>query len=329
VEVVPLDPFADDAALAPYCSLVAEASADRSPAGLRPTPAYVLTRLRRNAPHKRVAVLVAGELACPAGAVEVTWVEAADNRDRAWVWFGLPPGAPDEVTAALARAAAAFAAAEGRDVLMVDVPAGSPLHAWVDAHGGRRGGVEEHNVLLLRDASRADLAAFALPPEGYEAVRFEGAPPEDLLLPFTRLTAVMNDAPRDDLTQEDAVMTPERVRGWFAGVAARGHLVSTAVARHVATGELAAYNEVIHRTDWPQVVENADTGVVRAHRGHGLGLFVKAVNLLRVLDLPDVVCVETWNARSNEHMVRVNRRLGFRCEHEWVSYEVPAAALLA
>ena len=55
-----------------------------------------------------------------------------------------------------------------------------------------------------------------------------------------------------------------------------------------------------------------DTGVRPDHRGHGLGAWMKAVNHLRLADeRPDVEWVQTWNAASNEPMLRINRALGF------------------
>jgi hypothetical protein len=55
-----------------------------------------------------------------------------------------------------------------------------------------------------------------------------------------------------------------------------------------------------------------DTGVRPDHRGHGLGAWMKAVNHLRLADeRPDVEWVQTWNADSNEPMLRINRALGF------------------
>ena len=48
------------------------------------------------------------------------------------------------------------------------------------------------------------------------------------------------------------------------------------------------------------------------HRGRSLGTRVKAANLLALLEqLPAVRRVTTWNARTNEPMLLVNRKLGF------------------
>jgi RimJ/RimL family protein N-acetyltransferase len=53
--------------------------------------------------------------------------------------------------------------------------------------------------------------------------------------------------------------------------------------------------------------------VVPAHRGSGLGLWVKAEMLRRLrADRPDVTEIETRNSVANDHMWRINDRLGFR-----------------
>jgi hypothetical protein len=58
--------------------------------------------------------------------------------------------------------------------------------------------------------------------------------------------------------------------------------------------------------------------VLAGHRGHGLGITVKAANLIRLrVDEPQVTRVLTWNAETNEHMRAVNERLGFRVVNCW------------
>jgi RimJ/RimL family protein N-acetyltransferase len=52
---------------------------------------------------------------------------------------------------------------------------------------------------------------------------------------------------------------------------------------------------------------------VREHRGHRLGLFLK-IAMLRWLaeQEPQLRYLETWNAASNAHMIRVNEILGYQ-----------------
>lgn len=333
VRIERLDPVtADEATCAAYAGLLADARSCVTPVGLPVSKAYVLNRARNYSGNQRNHLWVAYDGGAMVGGIEMSWSEAPDNRDRAWVHHDVPAASfTPEVAGALLDAAAAYAASAGRPILTLEVEAGSALSAWLRERGGRLCSLDQHNVLRLASLSRSDVASLAAAaPSGYEAVVLDGPVPDDLVEAYAELTHSMNDAPRDDLTMEDAVFSPERVRLWEEGVAKRGHLLWTVIARSTATGELAGFNQLVIRTDWPEVVENADTGVTRAHRGHGLGLWIKAVNLLRVLDgLPEAVCVETWNAASNEHMLRVNHRLGFACEHRWEMWEVSASSLEA
>jgi hypothetical protein len=53
--------------------------------------------------------------------------------------------------------------------------------------------------------------------------------------------------------------------------------------------------------------------VVRDHRGHRLGLLLKAGMLLWLAETePQLESVDTWNAESNDHMIAVNEQLGYR-----------------
>jgi GNAT superfamily N-acetyltransferase len=326
---------APDSVAAAYAALVADARAAATPDGLRMPAAYVLNRLRNMPPDHITTIHLAWDGPSLVGATELFWWDVPDNRNRAWLHFDVPPERQSsELLDALAAVAAAASDVAERPLLNVETPVGSALSVWVAERGGTCGSVEQHNVTRLASLSRSDIAGLAAAvPSGYELVTFDTVCPEELMDAFVALNLTMNDAPRDDLTMEDWDMTPQRVRDWEAGLLARGHAQWNVLARCTATGELAGFNQLCVRPDWPECVENEDTAVVRAHRGHGLGLWIKAVNLLRVMDeCPSAVCVETWNAASNTHMLRVNRRLGFVAEHVWESWElatslvVPAAS---
>ena len=322
---------ADEATALAFAALLADARRCVTPLGTTLPAPYVLNRLRHTSEDFRGATWVAYDGERMTGSVEAYWREAPDNRDRAWVHLDVPDADADErLLDALAGEAAAHCAASGRTVLTVEVEAGSPHSAWLGARGGRLGALDEHNVLPLDAVSRADLEALtATPPAGYELLTWDAPTPADLIDGYVRLVDSLNDAPNGELTLERAVYSPARLRDWESGLLARGHALWVTVARHVETGDLAAYNQLEIRPEWPEVVENQDTAVAGPHRGHGLGLWVKAVNLLRVLDeLPGAVCVSTWNSAGNEHMLRVNRRLGFVRQHVVEQWELDTAAIL-
>jgi hypothetical protein len=63
----------------------------------------------------------------------------------------------------------------------------------------------------------------------------------------------------------------------------------------------------------PTVADQHDTAVTRAHRGHRLGMLLKAGMLLWLAEAePQLETVDTWNAESNDHMISVNEALGYR-----------------
>ena len=83
------------------------------------------------------------------------------------------------------------------------------------------------------------------------------------------------------------------------------------VAVHEQTGAVAGLTEL--ELGPPPRAFQEDTAVVPAHRGSGLGLWIKADMLCRLrAERPDVTEVITGNAASNEHMLRINTQLGFR-----------------
>ncbi|HEY7717622.1 MAG TPA: GNAT family N-acetyltransferase, partial [Pedococcus sp.] len=117
------------------------------------------------------------------------------------------------------------------------------------------------------------------------------------------------DAPLGDLQLEEEDWDAERVRGEYDVVLAMGRRVVETVARHVPTGRLVGYTQVQVSTETPALGYQQDTLVVREHRGHALGLRLKAANTLAVMEhLPELTAIRTWNADDNAHMLAVNQR---------------------
>jgi hypothetical protein len=136
-----------------------------------------------------------------------------------------------------------------------------------------------------------------------------------------QMTAAINDAPTDDLDIEDEVFTPERIRRFESAQLGRGRRIYRLVARERATGALAGHTVVGVEAERPWHSWQFDTSVLGAHRGHRLGLLLKADMLRWLADAePQLRTLDTWNAASNAHMIRVNEALGYRVvakETEW------------
>ena len=148
---------------------------------------------------------------------------------------------------------------------------------------------------------------------GYSLVGWDDPCPDEHLDAFTEVMHVMNTAPLDDLDWEDYIWTPDLVRPWQATMHERGFENWVLCARENATGRFVGYTEMGF---WPWEPERAgqgDTGVDQAHRNLGLGRWLKAAMLKRVLrERPAVRYVDTGNAGSNRPMLAINVALGFK-----------------
>jgi len=145
---------------------------------------------------------------------------------------------------------------------------------------------------------------------GYEVVRVAGATPEELVNEVVEITAAINDAPLDDLDIEDEVFTVDRLRDYERSNLESGRLYAV-YARHVATGALAGKTVVHVEYERSGIGHQHDTSVVKEHRGHRLGLLLKASMLQGLAEAePQLEEIDTWNAESNDHMIGVNEQLG-------------------
>ncbi len=155
----------------------------------------------------------------------------------------------------------------------------------------------------------------------YDLLHLVGPTPEELLAPMATLHEAINDAPSDDEDEEPSLFDAERVRGYDRAMTGRRQTVHRVVARHRPTGEWAGLSMLCVDEFSPALAFQEDTSVVRAHRGHRLGLLMKADMLRWVCDeRPEVGAVDTWNATSNHHMIAVNERLGATVVTEYVGY---------
>ncbi len=206
--------------------------------------------------------------------------------------------------------------ANGRSLVLadcVDRPAGVE---FCTAMGLQRASVAIHRRLdlLALDWARLDVEDKDAESRAgaYELLRIFGRTPSDMVAEIAAITESINDAPTDDLDVEDEVFSPDRIVAFEDGEAARRHRTYRIVARHRATGELAGHTVAAVDSERPGAGWQYDTSVVRAHRGHRLGLLLK-IAMLRWLaeEEPQLRTLDTFNAASNVHMIRVNEILGF------------------
>ena len=109
------------------------------------------------------------------------------------------------------------------------------------------------------------------------------------------------------------VATAARVRTYEQGIRDAGHGYVVIAAIHRQSAELAGLTMVEYDLERAAPLFQEDTLVLRAHRGHRLGLLIKC-EMIRLLATtrPGARRVHTWNAEENAHMLAINVALGFR-----------------
>lgn len=143
---------------------------------------------------------------------------------------------------------------------------------------------------------------------------------EEELVAVSRLMRAMNGAPRGDLKTQPRVYTPHSVAERDRHLFQRGFQRAVLLAWHRSTGMLIGYTMMLVDPYDPRLLQQADTAVEPSYRGHGLGKWVKAAMLGRMMhDFPRRSEVRTGNADGNEAMLGINRRLGFR---PWLAHSV-------
>lgn len=296
------------------------AAVQREVFGERGSP-WTLEEIRglvRGADRKRVALVARSTAAGVVGALEVH-LPLRDNQHAAMLWLSVLPSARARgVGSRLLGAGEKVAAEHARTTLMVE-------SEW--AHGGSDGAehfATAHGFTVAQTVLRSEQSL----PVDHSVLRelVEGPGAEDYALEsyvdempeaWLEDRAVLQqrmstDAPADDLDLTEEVWDADRLRASNARWRASGRRVVETVARHQPSGRLVGFTQVSVSAGEPELAYQQDTLVLTEHRGHGLGLRLKAANALAVMDtLPEVTAVRTWNAASNEHMLAVNRRLGY------------------
>ncbi|MDU7360589.1 MAG: GNAT family N-acetyltransferase [Propionibacteriaceae bacterium] len=150
--------------------------------------------------------------------------------------------------------------------------------------------------------------------EDYEVISWKGQTPDELQEGVAVLLQRMSvDPPSGDMTKAETTWTAERVRERDERNLISNRFYRAAV-RHLPTGQIVALNELLRdRSNADAFIDQWDTVVLPEHRGHRLGMAVKAANILQVREAePTATAIITWNAEENRHMLRVNEELGFR-----------------
>ncbi len=214
----------------------------------------------------------------------------------------------------------------GREALLLETEwAAGRTDSLGEDYLAARGFAPAQTVLRSEMALPADADRLAALADGEPAYVLETSVdgmPDGWLADRARLQARMStDTPLGEVPLEPEEWSEQRMRDWVeATLASRRRWVET-VARHVDSGRLVGFTTLTVSEGDLGLAYQWDTLVLREHRGHRLGLRLKAANVLALQRaVPTATRVRTWNADDNAHMLAVNTVLGYRIagyQREW------------
>jgi hypothetical protein len=158
--------------------------------------------------------------------------------------------------------------------------------------------------------------------EGYRIESYPGGLPEELRQSYCDCwNQLAVDAPTGEVDFEEESLTPQTYAEELGRLEQQGRTIVNTVAI-APSGEVVAYNDLVVRADDPDEVMQWGTLVRREHRGHRLGMAVKARGLQELARIaPHAKRIQTCNAEQNAHMVGINEALGFRKVEALLAYQ--------
>jgi GNAT superfamily N-acetyltransferase len=235
-----------------------------------------------------------------------------------------PDGRRQGVGGLLLDAAVAAARSEGRRSLVAQAGDGAPGDHFLAARGFRRVLALTYARLPLPDVDLDRINGIAQHPHpGYKLTHWDGAVPPALARTFADSRRAMDDMPMEETDYGTVVWDVERVLSAAEAVAKRGELLHTVAAVDHSDGSIAGFSELVVPGDGRGDGRHYGTGVLPEHRGHGLGLWMKAESIRQArMRHPELGGLLTDTADSNAPMLRINDALGYRPTHKAVEYQL-------
>ncbi len=158
----------------------------------------------------------------------------------------------------------------------------------------------------------------------------ENRVPEEIWAEYCpAMSAMLNTMPFDDLDHGDIVFTPEMQRERYDFMDKTGGAHHTVLTRE-PDGSISSVTDIGYQPAQADRVFQYFTGVRPDCRGRGLGKLIKATMLQYIRQAyPEAHWVITGNANSNDPMLAINRRLGFKTYRTGISYQINRDALAA
>ncbi len=209
------------------------------------------------------------------------------------------------------------AEADGRSVFGGGTIQGHDSEQFLKAVGMEQKLLDRRSRLRLNEIPEGLLDRWlgevAVKAPGYSLIEIERKCQPEYRERFIDVLNAMNDAPREGLDRNDEHVTLEQLDDWERQTEEVDGQESCLVVMHDESGDFAGYTHIAWEAELPQVLWQQGTAVKAAHRGHAIGRWLKAANLVKVMqENPEAMFVDTWNAGSNKWMLAINDDLGFR-----------------
>lgn len=209
------------------------------------------------------------------------------------------------------------------------VPAGQGFAERVGATKGLKESISQLVLAKLDKKLLNDWLALAdTTARDFELGFWGGRYPETDIDAIAGLFDVMNTAPREDLDIKDWQTKPEELREGEAYDLARGVERWVLYVRHKPSRKLAGFTVTNWYPENPENLEQNATGVAPEYRGNGLGKWLKAAMIQKVLtERPVAKRIRTGNADLNAPMLAINTALGFKFYRSEVVWQLEIAKL--
>lgn len=255
------------------------------------------------------------------------WAAYEDQRLIGLVWLCLPRDENDgmiltdlwihpdhrrrSVGTGLLKAALPAIAESGRTKLLgilKDETAGAHFTASLGCH------IVQRTVVQRLDTASVPPSTWDVSPSpGYQLTQWIGPTPDDLLARYAAARPAIQDAPAGEAGYQQPNWTPERIRQSEQQLADQGTEERVVVAVEEASGRIVGVTSMLFYPHRPDYGYQSDTSVIGEHRGHGLGVAMKAAMMRWIrAERPQTAIVLTTTAKANEHMIDVNLRVGYK-----------------
>jgi len=274
---------------------------------------------------RRLAWLASGTEGAPVGSTFLRLFTKEGQDHLAELEVAVHPAERRQgVGGALLDAAVSAARDEGRRSLLAQAETGSPGDLFLAARGFRRVLALTYARLVLTDVDSARIAEIAERPHpGYELTHWHGAVPPGLAQTFADSRRAMDDMPMEGTDFGTVVWDVERILSAAETIAKRGELLHTVAVVDRSDGSIAGFSELVVPGDGRGDGQHYGTGVLPEHRGHGLGLWMKAESIrLARRTYPELDGLLTDTADSNAPMRSINDALGYLPTHGAVEYQL-------